>query len=176
MKQNLAKKFILTLSLLGISSLSLACIDQGIVKDLSSQKETITFSLNSDAQYQIIGKKHPFLPMIQSSMNYNKEICLTNVIENYPTQLVVTFDDFSATSNSNEKCVKKGFVRRVYVNAKYDWFHLEDGFSIRVMHRSKLTPELYKAAFSKKELCITEMNLDATDGTWGIPRKLMILN
>jgi hypothetical protein len=174
MNQNLIIKSLIVVSILGTSFLSSACQDEGIVRDLSTEKGIHTFSLNSGTEYQIIGKKHPLLPMLQASVNYKKEICLTNKIENYPTQLVVEFDGFSSSTNSDDECVKKGFVRRAYVNANYDWFHLQDGFSIRVIHRSKLTSDLYKAAFSKREICITEMNLEATDGSWGIPRKMKI--
>lgn len=149
-----------------------ACLDRGVVNNFKFSKDIATFSLASGRSYQVIGNKHPLLPMLKLSAATQTEVCLTNAYENYPIQLVANFRNFSSPADENANCVKKGFVRTIYVNPKYDWFHLENGFSIRVIHRSKLTPQLYQAAFSKREVCITEMNLEATDGSWGIPREV----
>jgi hypothetical protein len=161
--------------LASLIQVSHACLDRGVVNNLISANDIYSFSMTSGKSYQVIGKKHPLLPMIKLSAATQTEICLTNAYENYPIQLVANFSKFSPAAEGNENCVKKGFIRKAYVNPNYDWFHLEDGFSIRVIHRSKLTPKLYQAAFSKREVCITEMNLNATDGSWGIPRDMVII-
>jgi hypothetical protein len=157
-----------------LGQVSYACLDQGVASNMKMSKGLVTFSLGSEKSYEIYGKKNPLLPMLRLSEQTQTEICLTNTYEQYPIQLVADFRDFSPASQTERDCVKKGFIRKVYVSSNYDWFHLEDGFSMRVTHKAKITPNLYNAAFSKKEVCITEMNLDATDGSWGIPREMEI--
>lgn len=91
----------------------------------------------------------------------------------YPKQMVARIDlSDRHPAQPRSHCVKAGYIERVYVNDNYDWFHLEDGFSIRVIHRSKLTDILYRAAFTKRQVCITRMNLDGSGPDWGIPRAL----
>jgi hypothetical protein len=152
----------------------LACLDEGRVTVLKENKSVYTMRMESGREYTMIGKKHPLLPIVKNSIKYGRDICITNMTENYPIQIVAAFRDFDGPSIFSENCVKKSFIRKVYVNPKYNWFLLEDNFVLRVIHRSKVTPKLYEAAFAKKEVCITEMNLEATDGTWGIPRDLEI--
>lgn len=176
MNDQLFKISLLSLTLSLMSVQSFACLDEGKVLSLNSDNKTHTVALDSGNEYTFYGKRHPLLPIIQNSLEHNKEICITNKLENTPLQIVASFKDFKTPTIFSQNCVKQGFVRKVYVNARYDWFFLEDNFSIRVTHSSKLTPKLYEASFKKKEVCLTKMNLDATDGTWGIPREMIISN
>jgi hypothetical protein len=169
----------LLLAGIGITQGSSACPGEGRISHFDHKGNRLTAHLDSGMSIEI-GKKSIYTRIVKYAFDAENPVCVTNTwnrIEKgtpvLPKQMVARID----LSNRHPaqpiiRCVKSGYIERVYVNDNYDWFHLEDGFSIRVIHRSKLTDTLYRAAFTKRQVCITRMNLDGSGPDWGIPRAL----
>ena len=159
-----------------------ACEPEGKVKSIELNKSEAIVSLDNGLNLSLY--KNSFLmPMVNGSLKTGRPICISNLamddqIKNlaYPGQIVATFDVKEMKSNPRQMdCVKRGYIKRAISNSKYDWFYLENGFVMRVVHISKVTPKLYEAAFNLGEVCVTKMDLSGSGPTWGIPRKVEIL-
>ena len=169
----------LVLSGIGLAPLSLACPGEGRISHFDHNGNRITAHLDSGMSIET-GKKSIYTRILNHAFDSQNPVCVTNTWNArepgnsvYPKQMVARIDLSNRhAAQARVPCVKSGYIQRVYVNDNYDWFHLEDGFSIRVIHRSELTDTLYRAAFTKRQVCITRMNLDGSGPDWGIPREL----
>jgi hypothetical protein len=168
---------------IGITHASLACPGEGRITHFDHQGKKQTAHLDSRMSIET-GQKSIYTRILKYAFDAENPVCVThawNTVEPgtpvFPKQMVARIDLSSRNpAQPRTPCVKSGYIERVYVNANYDWFHLEDGFSIRIIHRSKLTDILYRAAFTKRQVCITRMNLDGSGPDWGIPRALQVFD
>jgi hypothetical protein len=164
---------------IGLAQISSACPGEGRITHFDHKANQTVAHLDSGMSIET-GKKSIYTRILKYAFDAENQVCVTNTwntVETgkpvYPKQMVARIDLSSRhPARPQAGCVKAGYIERVYVNDNYDWFHLEDGFSIRVIHRSKLTDTLYRAAFTKRQVCITRMNLDGSGPDWGIPRAL----
>jgi hypothetical protein len=166
----------------GFTTSTLACPGEGRITHFDHLGKKHTAHLDSGMSIET-GQKSIYTRMLKFAFDTENPVCMTNAWNTvepgkpvFPKQMVARIDLSSRhPAQPRTRCVKAGYIERVYVNANYDWFHLEDGFSIRIIHRSKLTDILYRAAFTKRQVCITRMNLDGSGPEWGIPRALHIV-
>lgn len=180
------KKHICNTLLMGIvlgitGSSSQACKLEGKIVSITSKKNTATATFDNNRLLSF-DKNGIYMPILHEAASAQNPVCVSNLGFDrtgsnvaYPTQVVMNVDLSKASPIAvNPKCVKNGKIKRVIVNANYAWFYLQDDFVMRLKHWSKIVPTLYDAAVSKKEVCVTVMNLDSSGPDWGIPRKIII--